>query len=162
MKGKATGGKAEGEDRAEGSKHEDHINRTMFVSLQQVMDSSNTSITPSLALPTTHYQPQGSSHSPTSPRHLLYHQGNSYPCPLMHDSVDHWQSSVVLLVFQHDQPSNALSQAPFGAGGGHLRVHLLCSPFLLVSCLPSTPVPPRWPFIGISREMALDSQHSIS
>ena len=31
----------------------------------------------------------------------------------------------------------------------------------LVSCLPSTPVPPRWPSIGVSREMALSSQHSI-
>ena len=45
-------------------------------------------------------------------------QGNGHPCPLMHDSVDHWQSSVVVLVLQHDQPSNALSRAPFGAGGG--------------------------------------------
>ena len=41
-----------------------------------------------------------------------------HPCPLMHDSVDHWQSSVVVFVLQHDQPSNALNRAPFGAGGG--------------------------------------------
>ena len=47
-------------------------------------------------------------------------QGNGHPCPLMHDSVDHWQSSVVVLVLQHDQPSNALSRAPFGVGGGLL------------------------------------------
>ena len=39
-------------------------------------------------------------------------QGNGYPCLLMHDSVDHWQSLVVVLVLQHDQPSNALSWAP--------------------------------------------------
>ena len=45
-------------------------------------------------------------------------QGNGHPCPLMYDSVDHWQSSVVVLVFQHHKLSNALSWAPFGAGGG--------------------------------------------
>ena len=45
-------------------------------------------------------------------------QGNGHPCPLMYDSVDHWQSSAVVLVLQHDQPSNALGQAPFGADGG--------------------------------------------
>ena len=45
-------------------------------------------------------------------------QGNGHSCPLMHDSVNHWQSSVVELVLQHNQPSNALSQALFGAGGG--------------------------------------------
>ena len=45
-------------------------------------------------------------------------KGNGHPCPLMYDSVDHWQSSVVVLVLQHHQLSNALSLAPFGAGGG--------------------------------------------
>ena len=45
-------------------------------------------------------------------------QGNGHRCPLMHDSVDHGQSSVVVLVLQHDQSSSALSWAPFGAGGG--------------------------------------------
>ena len=45
-------------------------------------------------------------------------QGNGHLCSLMHGSVDHWQSSVVVLVLQHDQPSNALNRAPFGAGGG--------------------------------------------
>ena len=28
----------------------------------------------------------------------------------MNDSVDHWQSSVVVLILQHDQPSNVLSE----------------------------------------------------
>ena len=71
-------------------------------------------------------------------------QGNNRPCPLMHDFVDHWQSSVVVLVFQHDQHSNALSWAPVGAGGGlPLGTNSLLHPFQLVSCLPSTPVPLR-------------------
>ena len=88
--------------------------------------------------------------------------GNGHLCSLMHGSVDHWQSSVVVLVLQHDQPSNALNRAPFGAGGGLPSGTILCFPLPTVSCLPSTPVPPRWPSIGVSREMALGSQHSIS
>ena len=45
-------------------------------------------------------------------------QRNGHFCSLMHDSVDHWQSSVVVLVLQHEQPSNALSWALFDASGG--------------------------------------------
>ena len=76
-------------------------------------------------------------------------QGNGHLCPLMHDSVDHWQSSVVVLVLQHDQPSNVLSQAPFGAGGGlPSDTNSLLPPSH--SQLPS-PVPPRWPSI-VSRK----------